>query len=142
MSTPRYPNQGHQIVLTWNNQVNLKDWTAYLGADGRAFYPPYDRDGWNDGITRNLPTGGTWQSGRPIVRLTFPWVSDGQIQTLESFNNENVTIAVHAPGGMGVSGVSYYNAVFNFEQSQLRTLKRRANGYEGVGIECVIVEEL
>ena len=142
MTLPNYPNQGHQIVLTWNNQANLRNWTAYLGADGRAFYPPYDRDGFSDGITRNLPTGGTFQSGRPISRLTFPWVSDGQIQTLEAFNNEEVTIAIHAPGGIGVNGVTQYNAVFNFDRAQLRTLGRKHNGYVGVYVDCVIVEDL
>lgn len=134
--------QGHKIALNWDNVAGLTDWVALVGTDGRRFPPPSDRDGWNDGVTRPLPTGRRFQSGTPVVTLTFPWLSDGQIATLSTYNQENVTIAVHEPGAVGPTDTTHYNAVFNFERSQLRTLQRRANGFEKVTVDLVIVEAL
>ncbi len=43
-----YPSQGHQIALGWNQQANLKNFTAYY-VDGVPLLPPKDRNGFTDG---------------------------------------------------------------------------------------------
>jgi hypothetical protein len=119
--TPRYQNQGQQIVLGWDNEGALKDWTAYTGTDGEPFLPPSDRIGYSDGVDRSLPTGAILMAGVPISRQVFPWLSDGQIDYLETtFNNQNVTVTVHRPNSIGKSDVFAYNAVFNLDMNQFR----------------------
>lgn len=135
------------IAPGWNAAALLKNWTAYLGDDGQRFTPPYDRNGYTEGIARRLNTGGVKHSGFPIARLTLPFVTDGQISFLASeFTDDgvsgNVTIAIHLPGAMGKNDVSNFNAVFNLDTDQLTTLTRRANGYKGFSLEFVIVEAL
>lgn len=140
---PKYQNQGQQIVLGWDNESLLKNWTAYVGNDGLAFLPPNDRSGFSDGVERRLNTGGVFMSGFNISRQTFPWVSDGQIAYLETiFNNQNVTVSVHRPGAIGKEDTTQYNAVFNMDLNQLQSLTRRRNGYVDFVIELVLVEVL
>lgn len=147
MILPPYRNQGHQIVAGWDNQSLLKDWTAYVGTDGERFLPPNDRNGYTDGVTRRLPTGGTRQSGLPIDRLSFPWISDGQIKylyttMLSNSESGNVTAAIHTPLSVGAQDVRVYNAVMNLNLDQLENLTRKRNGYEQFEIELVLVEPL
>jgi hypothetical protein len=147
MRIPRYVNQGHKIVAGWDNEPTLRDWTAYSGADGQPFAPPYDRNGYTAGVIRRLNTGGIKRSGFPIARLTLPAITDGQIAYLASqFTVDgvtgNVTIAIHLPGAQGKNDVSNFNAVFNLDTDQLTTLTRRNDAYEDFVCEYVIVEVL
>lgn len=140
---PKYPNQGQQIVLGWNNTSTLKDWTAYLGTDDLAFLPPNDRSGFTDGVERRLLTGRVLMSGLNISRQVFPWVSYGQVDYLEStFSGQNVTVAIHRPTALTKDDVSNFNAVCNIDMNQTTTLTRKKNGYEGFMIELVLVEAL
>lgn len=144
---PQYPNQGQKIVAGWDNAATLKDWTAYVGTDGLRFMPPNDRNGYTDGIARRLNTGGTLQSGFPVVRLTFPWISDGQIKYLFSTllsgsESGNVTAATHTPLSVGSQDVSNCNAVMNLNLDQIASLARKRNGYTDFAVELVIVEVL
>lgn len=141
---PRFRNQGQKIAAGWDAPV-LFDWTSLIGTDGVRFAPPSDRNGYTDGVTRRLNTGGTRQSGLPIVRLAFPWVSDGQIEymvqtLLGGTESGNVTTAVHIPPAVGVNDTSVYNAVMNLNLEQLRNLTRRGAGYEDFEVELVLVE--
>lgn len=147
MRWPIFQNQGHMIVKGWGNPLTLKDWTAYAGEDGQVFAPPYDRDGYTAGIIRRLNSGGIARAGFPIVRLTHPAITDGQIAWLQNTLLDggvsgNVTVAIHLPGAMGKTDVSNFNAVFNLDTDQLTTLRRRQNAYEGFQTEFVIVEVL
>jgi hypothetical protein len=142
---PKYQNQGHMIAAGWN--ATLRDWTAYIGADGQRFAPPYDRDGYTAGVIRRMNTGGILRAGFPVMRLTLPAVTDGQIAYLGTqFTSNgvsgNVTIAIHLPGAMGKADVSNFNAVFNLDTDQLTTLTRRNDAYEKFILEFVIVEVL
>lgn len=142
-----YPNQGTKIAPNWDAVSLLKNWTAYFGTDGARFLPPNDRSGFTAGIVRRISTGGTLNSGFPIDRLTFPWISDGQIDALVTTlgggaESANVTVAVHTPQSVGVNDVSNYNAVMNLNLDQIQTLTRRANGYVGFVVELVLVESL
>lgn len=140
---PRYPNQGQQIVLNWDNEANLKDWVAYVGIDGLRFPPPSDRNGYTDGVERRLPTGAILMAGFPIVRLTFPWLSFGQIDYIETtFNGQNVTVAVHRPNSLTKTTTYNYNAVCNIDMNQFVSLEKKGKGYELVVIELVLVEPL
>jgi hypothetical protein len=144
---PRYVNQGHRIAPGWNNASLLKNWTAYQGTDGVNFLPPSDRNGYTDGVERRLPTGGIWMAGFPISRLTFPWVSDGQIKylyttMLSNAESGNVTVSIHTPLSVGATDTSNYNAAMNLRLDQLRNLTRKSNGYELFEVELVLVEAL
>ena len=146
MNLPQYPNQGQRIAAGWD-APSLTNWTALSGTDGTRFLPPNDRRGYTDGMLRRLNTGGTRMSGMPIVRLTFPWVSDGQIDylytaLLSGAESGNVTAAVHTPLSVGANDTATYNAVMNLNLDQLQNLQRRRNGYEGFQIELVLVESV
>jgi hypothetical protein len=143
MMLPRYPNQGQMIVLGWSNQSNLKNWTAYFGTDGLAFLPPNDRNGYTDGVDRPIPTGRVLMSGLNISRQTFPWVSYGQVDYLEStFSGQNVTVAVHKPTSKSKLVIANFNAVCNIDMNQTTSLTIKGNGYEGFVVELVLVEPL
>lgn len=144
---PSYVNQGHRVVAGWDNLATLKNWVAYLGVDNLPFLPPFDRNGYTDGTARRLPTGGVFMAGMPVCRLTFPWISDGQINYLYTVmlsNSEsgNVTASVHTPLSVGVTSVSNFNAVMNLNLDQTTNLTRKSNGYELFEIELVLVEPL
>lgn len=140
---PPYPSQGQQIVLGWDNTATLKDWTAYVGTDGLRFAPPSDRNGYTDGVDRRLPTGAVLMAGIPIVKLTFPWLSFGQIDYLETtFNGQNVTAAVHRPNSLTKTATYTYNAVCNLDMNQFVSLTKKGRGYELVVVELVLVEPL
>lgn len=147
MSTlPRYPSQGQKIASGWDAPI-VFDWTALSGTDGERFLPPNDRNGYSDGVPRRLNTGGVRMSGLPVVRLTFPWVSDGQIDylyttLLSGSESGNVTAAVHTPLSVGKTDTSTYNAVMNLNLDQLQNLQRKRNGYTDFVIELVLVEPL
>jgi hypothetical protein len=140
------------IVLGWDNVPLLRNWTSYVGTDGLAFRPPNDRKGdigagYTGGVTRRLPTGGILKSGFPIVRLVFPWLSDGQIDYLLTtmcggVESANVTAAAHKPISVGTLDVFNFNAVMNVDSNQASSLTRRANGYELFMVELVMVEPL
>lgn len=140
---PQYQNQGQAIVLGWNHVSTLKNWTAYIAGDGNRFLPPFDRDGYTDGVERRLPTGRVLMAGLPIARQKFPWVSDGQIDYLyDTFNGQNVTVSIHKPTSTTKYDVVNYNAVANVLLNQAATLTRKRNGYEGFELELVLVEPL
>lgn len=141
---PRFRNQGQKIAAGWDAPA-LSDWTSLIGTDGVRFAPPSDRNGYTDGVTRRLNTGGIRMSGLPIVRLAFPWISDGQLDylyntLLSGAESGNVTAAVHIPPAVGINDTTTYNAVMNLNLDQLQTLTRRGAGYEDVVIELVLVE--
>jgi hypothetical protein len=143
MTLLRYPSQGQQIVLGWSNEVNLKNWTAYLGSDGEPFLPPTDRNGFSDGVDRPLPTGRVLMAGLPIARLTFPWLSYGQVDYLETtFDGQNVTVAIHKPSSLTTLTTVHYNAVCNVDLNQAQNLSRKGNGYESWVVRFVLVEPL
>jgi hypothetical protein len=144
---PRYVNQGHRIVAGWDSAATLKNWVAYQGTDGVNFLPPFDRNGYTDGVVRRLNTGGVFMAGWPISRLTFPWISDGQIKylyvtMLSNAESGNVTAAVHTPLSVGATDTTNYNAVMNLNLDQTTGLTRKSNGYELFEIELVLVEAL
>lgn len=140
---PIYPNQGQQIALGWDQQPYLKNWTSYVGTDGERFLPPNDRNGYTDGIVRRLPTGVVFMTGLPIVKLTFPWMSSGQIDYLETtFNGQNVTVAVHRPTSITQFNTYVYNAVLNIDINQAVNLTRNRSGYNNFSVELVLVEPL
>lgn len=141
--TFHYPPQGHKIVLGWDNVPTLQEWTAYADASGRRFYPPYDRDGYSDGVPQRVGTGAVLQSGFPIVRLTFPWVSYAQVDYLvDTFRGQNVTAAIHKPTSHTRDDVYDYNAVLNIDLNQVAALVRKQDGYEKFVVELVLVEPL
>lgn len=143
MSNPIFQNQGHMIALGWDAQASLKNFTAYFGTDGRRFPPPSDRSGYTDGVDRALPTGKILMAGLPVVRLTFPWLSYGQVDYLiDTFDNVNVTVAIHKPSSLTKTDTFNYNAVSTVDQNQFQSLTRRGNGYEGVVLRLVLVEAL
>lgn len=136
MPFPRYVNQGQAIVANWNNASNLKNITAYQGTDGLNFLPVFDRGGFTTGVTRNLTDGSTRMSGYPIVRLTSPWISDGQIDYLYSAllsgsESGMVTVKCHQPTSQGLGDTANYNAFLNLNLNQLATLTRKGKGYTG-----------
>ena len=140
---PSYPNQGQSIVLGWSNQSLLKNWTAYLGTDGEKFLPPNDRNGYSDGVDRVLGTSAIFMSGYPIFRLTFPWLSYGQVNYLEAtFDNQNVTAAAHKPSSLDTYTVVTFNGVCRVNMNQAQNLERKRNGYANWVIELVQVEPL
>ena len=137
---PSYPNQGQAIALGWNISP-LKNWTAYLGTDNEPFLPPNDRTGFSDGVERRMATGRVLMSGFPISRQTFPWMSYGQIDYLvNTFNGQNVTVAVHTPYSLNKEDTEIYNAVCNIDLNQTQNLQRTRNGFEGFVVELVLVE--
>lgn len=146
----RGQNQGHAIVAGWNNQNLLKNITAYVGSDGNPFLPVNDRDepgGYFPGVLRRLPTGGTFESGYPIVNFVSPVITDGQIDTLvntlgsgqESFN---VTVRYHRYDSVGNFDTFDANAILNLILGQLPGLTRRQNARERYVWEFVLVELL
>lgn len=143
---PRLPNQGQAFAAGWNNQAQLKDFTALFGTDNLRFTPVYDRD-YSTGVTRRLSTGGTRESGMPIIRVTIPYISYGQLDWLlntagagnESFN---ATYRGHKPTALTASDTTDWNVVANLELSQLPSLTKRPGGYENYVLELVIVEVL
>lgn len=140
---PHYPSQGQKIALGWNNTSGLRDWTSILGADGLPFPPPDDRNGYTDGVDRLLPTGVVLMAGRPISRQTFPWLSYGQIQTLQStYDGQNVTVAVHKSTSLSKTATSNFNAVVVVDMNQATSLKRTRGGYEGYVVKLILVEAL
>lgn len=147
MRFPPYQNQGHMVVSGWDNVPTLKNWTAYIGTDGERFLPPYDRDGYTSGVTRRMNTGGILRSGFPIAKLTFPAITDGQIDYLITTLgggsvSSNVTVAIHAVPSVGVNDVSNFNAVMNIDTDQITTLQRKEDAYVGFVVEFVLVEAL
>ena len=140
---PQFPNQGQMIVLGWDNVATLKNWTAYVGSDGERFLPPNDRNGYSDGVERLLPTGRVLMSGLPIFRLTFPWLSYGQLDYLKTtFNGQNVTATAHKPTSLTTHTTVTFNGVCNVLLNQAASLTRKRNGYEGFVVELVLVEPL
>lgn len=144
---PQYRNQGQQIASGWNNQSLLRDWTALFGTDGERFPPPNDRNGYTDGVERRMNTGGVLMAGIPVDRLTFPWLSDGQIKYLYNTINGgaesgNATTRAHTTLSVGAQDVFTFNAVMNLNLNQTANLTRRRNGYENFVVELVLVEPL
>lgn len=137
------PSQGQQIVLGWDNENLLKDWVAYRGTDNEPFQPPSDRNGFSDGVERRLATGRVMMAGFPISRQTFPWITYAQIDYLmNTFNGQNVTVAVHTPYSINKTDTVIYNAVCNVDMLQTATLNKIRNGYENFVVELVLVEPL
>jgi len=141
---PNYPNQGQKLAFGWDAVPQLKNVTAYLGTDGLAFLPVQDRNGYTNGVERNLGTSGIAYSGVPIVEWTSPWISDGQLKFLLDSNgvSGNVTVAVHTPESVGSEDVSNYNAVLNIDLNQLPNLRRERNGYRDFKWKFALVEVL
>ena len=140
-------NNGQAIVAGWNNQATLKNITAYVGTDGLNFAPVNDRSGYTPGVTRRLTTGGTFESGLPVVRFVSPWISYGQLATLQNTINaglesNNVTVRHHISTSLNKSDTQDSNGVLNLNLDQLPGLTKRNGGYENYVWECVIVEFL
>lgn len=143
----RYPSQGQQIASGWNNTANLRDWVALLGTDSVRFAPPNDRNGYTDGVERPLNSSAIFMAGLPVDRLTFPWISDGQIRYLHDTLNVgsesgNVTVKVHTSLSVGKTDVSTFNAVMNLNLNQTTNLTRRRNGYTNFIVTLVLVESI
>lgn len=143
-------NQGQAFVPGWNNQATLKDITAYRGTDGNNFLPVNDRNnggGYSTGVSRRLGTGGTLESGYPVVRFVSPAITDGQIDYLvntagggvESFN---VTVRYHRYDSVGKADTFVANAILNLNLGQLPGLARQQNAYVNFVWEFVLVEVL
>lgn len=144
---PSYKSQGQQIAAGWNNTANLRDWVALFGTDGEKFPPPNDRSGYTDGVDRPLNTGAIFMAGIPVSRLTFPWLSNGQLKYLHDTINGgaesgNVTVKIHTPLSVGQTDVSTYNAVMNLNLAQTATLNRMGTGYALFVVTLVLVEPL
>ena len=140
-------NNGQAIVAGGDNQALLKDITAYVGADGLNFLPINDRLGYTPGVTKRLGTGGTVESGLPVVRFTSPWVSYGQIDTLLNTINagqesNNVTVRHHISNSLNRTDTQDSNGILNLNLDQLTSLQKEENGYRGFVWEIVIVEFL
>lgn len=143
----RYPSQGQQIASGWNNTANLRDWVALFGTDSVRFAPPNDRNGYTGGVERPLNTGAIFMAGLPVDRLTFPWLSDGQIRYLRTTINGgaesgNVTVKVHTSLSVGKTDVSTFNAVMNLNLNQTANLTRRRNGYDDFVVTLILVEPI
>lgn len=146
-TVPRYKSQGQQIAPNWDNTAGLRDWVALFGTDGERFPPPNDRNGYTDGVERPLNTGAVFMAGIPVCRLTFPWLSNGQLKYLHDTINGgaesgNVTCTVHTPLSVGQADVSAYNAVMNLNLAQTNTLQRMGKGYALYVVTLVLVEPL
>jgi hypothetical protein len=142
-----YQSQGQQIAPGWDNTAGLRDWVALFGTDSERFPPPNDRNGYTDGVERPLNTGAIFMAGIPVDRLTFPWLSDGQIRYLHDTINGgsesgNVTVKIHTPLSVGRLDVYTYNAVMNLNLGQTANLTRRRNGFKLFVVSFVLVEPL
>jgi hypothetical protein len=136
-----FPNQGHKIALGWNN-ANLKNFTAYY-VDGKPLPPPNDRNGYTDGVAREMPSGAILMAGVPVDRLVFPRLSYPQVNFLyTTFHNQNVTVEIHKPISEDKEDTFTYNAVATIELNQFQNLQTRYNGYEGVEMRLVLWEPL
>ncbi len=147
MIIPKFQNQGQEIASGWNNTGNLRNWTSLFGTDGERFPPPNDRNGYTDGVERPLSTGAIFMAGIPVDRLTFPWLSDGQIRYLHDTINGgaesgNVTVKVHTSLSVGRLDVFTFNAVMNLNLGQTATLTRRRSGYDDFIVSLVLVEPI
>lgn len=143
---PRLPNQGQMFAAGWNNQAGLQNFTALFGTDNLRFPPVYDRE-YSTGVTRRLTTGGTRESGMPVIRVTIPYISYGQLDWLlntAGAGNEsyNATYQGHKPTALTASDTTRWNVVCNLNIEQLPSLTKRPGGYENFVMEMVIVEEL
>lgn len=143
-------NQGQAFVAGWNNTATLKNVTAHVGSDGNNFLPVNDRTnggGYTPGVTRRLTTGGTYQSGLPIVRFVSSSLTDGQVDYLvntvgggqQSFN---VTVRYHRYDAVGKADTHVANAVLNLNLDQQNSLNRQQNTWSGFIWEFVITEVL
>lgn len=143
---PRLPNQGQMYAPGWNQQANLKDFTALFGTDNLRFPPVYDRE-YSTGVTRQLGTGGTLESGFPKIRVTIPYISYGQIDKLLNTDGAgsesyNATYRGHKPDALNAADVTTWNAICNLNLNQLPDLTKRLGGYEAYVLEFVLVEVL
>ena len=141
---PRLPNQGQMIAAGWNNASGLTDFTALFGTDNLRFPPVYDRE-YSTGIMRQLTTGGVKDSGRPVIRVTIPYISYGQIDwLLDTLNSgtesANVTYRGHKPNALNAADVTTWNAVDDLDLNQLPQLTKRPGGYAGYILKLVLVE--
>lgn len=137
----RGENQGQELALNWNNTAQLKNFTSLIGTDGVNFLPVNDRGHYSAGVIRQLPTGGIFYSGLPVVQMQHPWLSDGQLETLLTYLG-NCTLKHHIPQSVGRLDIQTSNVVFNPDLNQLASLQRKRNGYVGFLSTFVIVEVL
>lgn len=132
-------NNGQEIARNWDNTAGLTYFTALIGTDGEHFLPVNDRGGYSPGVIIPLSTGGITIEGLPTVRITHPWISDGQIETLKAYAGE-VTLKHHISESRGKTDLQTSNAMFNFDETQLSGLKRLANGYRDFVSSFTVVE--
>lgn len=140
---PTLANNGQQIAAGWDNTGGLADITSITGVtDGLAFQPVNDRGKYSQGVLRNLPTGGTYYSGLPIVEFVHPWISDGGIERLKTTYAGNCTLKHHISESVGQSDLQTSNVVNNTDYNQLDGLERLSNGYKDFISRWVVVEIL
>lgn len=141
---PQFPNQGQMIASGWNNTSGLTNFTALFGSDGLRFPAVYDRT-YSTGIIRQLTTGGVKDSGMPVIRVTIPYISYGQINYLLNTlcggsESANVTYRGHKPNALTAADVTTWNAVSDLDLNQLPNLTKRPGGYEAYILKLVLVE--
>lgn len=141
---PRLPNQGQMIAAGWNNASGLKDFTALFGTDNLRFPPVYDRT-YSTGVIRQLTTGGVKDSGMPVIRITIPYISYGQIDwLLDTLNggveSANVTYRGHKPNALNAADTTTWNGVDDLDLNQLPNLTKRPGGYEAYILKIVLTE--
>jgi hypothetical protein len=134
-------NNGQSIALAWDNTAGLKDFTALVGTDGLNFLPVNDRGRYMPGVIQPLTTGGQYYTGLPVVEIVHPWISDGQIETLMTYQG-NCTLRHHISQSVGKLDTQISNVVFNLDLTQLAGLQRIENGYQGFISRFVVVEVL
>lgn len=143
MTLPRYRNQGHKIAVGWDNVAGLTNWTAITAPDGNPFLPPFDRDGFTDGVPRNTNSTLVKMVGIPKTLLKFPWISYSQLNYLiNTFDKQSVTVAVHKPNSVNAEDVYVYNATVDVDLNQTVSLSSKQGGYENFIVTLWLVEEL
>ncbi len=134
-------NNGQSIALGWDNTAGLKDFTALVGTDGVNFLPVNDRGRYLPGVIQRLTTGGQYTTGLPTVAMLHPWLSDGQIETLMTYQG-NCTLRHHVSESVGRLDTQISNVIFNLDLTQIGSLPRVENGYRGFVSTFTIVEVL
>lgn len=139
---PTFQNNGQQLAAGWNNTGGLANITAITGTDSAYFQPVDDRGRYSQGVLRQLPNGGTYYSGFPIVQFAHAWISDGQIETMKTTYAGNCTLKHHITESVGSSDLQTSNVINATDWNQVSSLERLANGYKGFISTWVVVEIL
>lgn len=134
----RWTSNGQQIVTGWNNSGTTVAFTGLVGTDSKYFLPVDDRGGYSPGQLVNLPTGGVYFEGYPSVNITHAWISDGQIETMKTYQG-NCTLKHHLPESVGSTDLQASNVIYVMDLNQLDSLTRVGDGYENFVSRFIIV---